>query len=162
MKNKSQMFLTNWRHLNVWVGPFLNSCWDPFLTNFVAFCWTFFWTFFGCFDSTCRKLDSHVETVSKQYCFNTFFQVMQKNNLKNQRKFKIFDFFSRKNRNFEFSLTCQWFFSRFFLVSKKYFSNFFKIFFDFEKCYFIFGKNILKSKIWSGIQKSYLENRTSS
>ena len=70
--------LTNWRHLNVWVGPFLNSCWDPFLTNFVAFFWTFFWTFFGCFDSTCRKLDSHEENVSKQYCFNTFFQVMQK------------------------------------------------------------------------------------
>ena len=63
------LLLTNWRHLDVWVGRFLNSCWDPFLTNFVAFFWTFFWTFFGCFDSTCRKLDSHVENVSKQYCF---------------------------------------------------------------------------------------------
>ena len=40
------------------------------------------------------------------------------------------------------------------------FSNAFKIFFDIEKNNMFFPKNILKSKICSGIQKSYLENRT--
>ena len=80
-------------------------------------------------------------------------------------KFLIFDFFfSKKSKfwNFELSLTFRWFFFlENFLVSKNFFSDFFKIFFDFEKFYFIFGKNILKSKICSGVQKSYLENRTS-
>ena len=47
------------------------------------------------------------------------------------------------------------------LSRKNIFRTFSRFFFDFEKFYFIFGKNILKSKIWSGIQKSYLENRTS-
>ena len=62
--------------------------------------------------------------------------------------------------NFEFSLTFRWFcFLDFFWSRKKYFSDFFKIFFDFEKKNL--EKNILKSKICSGIQKSYLENRTS-
>ena len=39
------------------------------------------------------------------------------------------------------------------------FSNAFKIFFDFEKNSMLFPKNILKSEICPGIQKSYLENR---
>ena len=41
------------------------------------------------------------------------------------------------------------------------FSNVFKIFFDFEKNNMFFRKNILKSKICSGIRKSHLENCTS-
>ena len=40
----------------------------------------------------------------------------------------------------------------------RFFQDFF---FDFENFYFLFEKNILKSEIWSGIQKSYLEHRAS-
>ena len=74
--------------------------------------------------------------------------------------FQNFDFFS-KFQKCEFPLTFQCFFSEFFLSRKNIFRMFFKIFFDFENVYFIFGENILKSEICSGIQKSYLENRTS-
>ena len=40
-------------------------------------------------------------------------------------------------------------------------SDFFKIFFDFEKKCFFSETKLLKSKICPGIQKSYLENHTS-
>ena len=64
-----------------------------------------------------------------------------------------------------FTKILYWLFNEIFWFPKKsrkiFFRYFFKIFFDFENFYFLFKKNILKSKIWSGTQKSYLENYTS-
>ena len=67
-------------------------------------------------------------------------------NLQNQN----FDF-SKMFQNFDFSLTFH---------SKIIFRTFPNFFFGLEKFSKTFRKNIIKSKICSGIQKSYLENRT--
>ena len=114
------------------------------------------WTNFGFYNVFSKMFRNVFKTEKKSEKFEKIFS--SEKSMKNQN----FERFS-KNRNFDF-LNVHWlfddFFSRIFFWSrKKYFSNFFKIFFDFEKFYFIFGKNILKSKIWSGIQKSYLESR---
>ena len=42
---------------------------------------------------------------------------------------------------------------------EKYFFDFFEIFFDLEMFYFFVDFFLYKSEIFSGIQKSYLENR---
>ena len=91
--------------------------------------------------------------------------MFRKKSLKSQWKFKNLKF----QKQFEkIEISKFWIFIDFsmiffenFLVSKNIFRTFFKIFFGFEKFYVIFGKNILKSKICPGIQKSYLENRAS-
>ena len=47
------------------------------------------------------------------------------------------------------------------LVSKNIFRLFWQSFFDLENIYFISGFFLYQSEIFSGIQKSYLENRAS-
>ena len=79
-------------------------------------------------------------------------------------KFQNFDFSSSKNRNFEI-LIFHWLFHQknfeHFLVSKKKIRHFSEKYFSSQEKIFFSGTNFLKSKIWSGIQKSYLENYTS-
>ena len=73
--------------------------------------------------------------------------------------FRFFDFFSRNFGIFNF----HWLFRRFFLrkknCSKNKFSTFSRKFFDLEKFYFCMDFFLYQSEIFSGIQKSYLENR---
>ena len=109
------------------------------------------------FSEKCRKI-----------CFRNFFEKSKitKKSLKINTKIsgkirkkippgfspKILYWFSMKSFDFfYFSKTIQKIFFRHF--SEKYFSSQEKIFFP--------GTNFLKSEIWSGIQKSYLENYTS-
>ena len=72
------------------------------------------------------------------------------------------EFFSEKFSIFHENciLIFQWTFLVSKKISKNMFSMFFKIF-SISKKIFVVRKNILKSEIWSGIQKSYLEHRAS-
>ena len=81
------------------------------------------------------------KNVRKSFC-------KKSNEIKKKTKFRFFGKFSKF-----------WFFIDFSL--ENYFSNFSEIFFGLENFSKTFRKNIIKSKICSGIQKSYLENHTS-
>ena len=87
-------------------------------------------------------------------CWSTIFSLKKSMKFQNF-EISFFSIFLLKFRIFESSLTFSTIFFDQNIISNKF--RTFQDFFDFEKLYF-FRKNILKSEIWSGIQKSYLEN----
>ena len=100
-----------------------------------------------------EKIFFEIFLETKNFHWKTNIKFSWKINKKNQENFSIF--------HENVILIFQWKFLVSKKISKIFFRYFFKIFFDFENFYFWFEKNILKSKIWSGTQKSYLENYTS-
>ena len=93
-----------------------------------------------------RKIRNRKFSLESQY------KIFEKIEKFSRKSFEIFDFFI---------LIFQWKFLVSKKISKNIFSILFQDFFRFRKNIFLFEKNILKSKIWSGTQKSYLENYTS-
>ena len=90
----------------------------------------------------------------------------QKKSMKKSMKIENFEI-SKNNRKIEilkFSFFIDFsedFFSENFLVSKNIFSTFSRFFFDLECFYLCMDFFLYQSEIFSGIQKSYLENRAS-
>ena len=85
------------------------------------------------------KIDAKVNEKCKFRCFPKKIEIL---------KFPFFIDFSED------------FFSENFLISKNIFSTFSRKFFDLEIFYFCVDFFLYQSEIFSGIQKSYLENRT--
>ena len=118
------------------------------------------WTHFGFYNifsksfRKCFKAEKKFGKVRKNI-FRTqkIFDFFRKKSFKNQWKFK-----KSKFRFFE-KFSKFWFFIDFSL--ENYVSDFSEILFGLENFSKMFWKNIIKSKICSGIQKSYLENHTS-